>query len=237
MIEVSINAEASAHKMQDFTAVADAYSPAFEMNISMKPVALSRIADSIRSTETIRLSLDAPGDGLSSVTDCTVKADSVNARADGKNLVISGEMIVSAIGTDMQNGPACVEKAVPFSITEQLSAPCENMRCDPEVNVVSSAFSLGAGKIDVRADCVIVALVFSQSSENLVADMSLDDTRPRECHQKTLTLYFADKGEGLWNIAKRYNTSMDAIMHENNLETDTLPERSMLLVPRKHCAK
>jgi hypothetical protein len=236
-IDVSLKAQASARRTQDFTAVADAYSPIFEMSLQMKQVALERVTDVIRATETVRLSVEASDDGLSEVTDCTVKADSASARADGKNLVISGEMTVSAIGVDMQGGQIWVEKAVPYTVTQQLSGAVENLRCEPEIKVVSSAFSLGAGAIDVRADCVVTALVFTVSNENLVADMSLDETSKRECHQKTLTLYFADKGEGLWDIAKRYNTSIDAIRRENNLEADTLSERSMLLIPKKHCAR
>ena len=237
MVAVDLNAEASARRMQNFTAVADAYSPVCEMDVQMKPVTLECVTDNIRSAESIRLSVEAPGDGLSAVNDCVVRVDGVNARVQGKSMTITGEMVVSAMGTDLQKGPVSIDKAVPFTLSEQLTEGGENLRCDPEVHVVSSAFSLGSNGIDLRVDCIVTALVFSSASENLVADMSLDETRARECHQKTLTLYFADKGEGLWDIAKRYNTSMDAIRRENNLESDMLPERSMLLVPKKHCAK
>lgn len=236
-VDATMNALASAHRTQDFTAVADAYSPVYEMNIQMKPVALERVSDVIRTNEAVRLLVEAPEDGMSAVTDCMVRAESASARMDGKNLVISGEMAVSLMGTDMQGGPAGIEKAMPYTITEQLSSPCENMRCEPEINVVSCAYSLSPNGIDVRADCALSVVVFAVSNENLVSEMNLDETKPRQCRQKTLTLYFADKGERLWDIAKRYNTSMDAIRRENTLETDSMPERSMLLIPKKHCAK
>jgi hypothetical protein len=237
MVDITLNAQASARRMQDFTAVADAYSPVFEMGIQTKQVALEHISDVIRTSESVRLSVEAPGDGISAVTDCTVRVESAIAKAEGKNLMISGEMMVSAMGADMQGGPVCIEKPVPFKITEQLSTACENMRCDPDVNVVASSFSLAPSGIDVRVDCAVTALVFVVNNENLVSDISLDESRPRECRKKTLTLYFADKGECLWDIAKRYSTSMDAIRRENNLETDCLPERSMLLIPKKHCSR
>lgn len=234
--DVTLNAEASARNMKDFTAVADAYSPVYEMDVQTKPVALERVSDVIRSNETVRLNVDTPVDGMASLTDCKVKADGANAKADGKTLVVSGEMNVSAMGNDMQGGPVCIEKTVPFTLNAQLSAPVENMRCEPEVNVVSTTYSLAPGSIDLRADCALTAIVYTMSNENLVSDINLDESKPRPSHHKALTLYFADKGEGLWDIAKRYNTSMDAIRRENNLETDTLPERSMLLIPKKHGA-
>ena len=35
----------------------------------------------------------------------------------------------------------------------------------------------------------------------------------------------------MWEIAKRYNTSMAAVMEENGLEGANVPQRSMLLIP------
>ena len=46
-----------------------------------------------------------------------------------------------------------------------------------------------------------------------------------------LKIYYADEGEGVWDIAKRYNTSVEAIMEENELEGEVLEQRGMLLIP------
>lgn len=234
--KVTIGAQASARKVQDFTVISDAYSPEYEMDIQMKPIAIEYVSDAIKANETVRQTLETD-EAIAAVTDCTAKAEVTNAKANGRSLVISGEMTISAMASDAQGGPICIEKSLPFSLTEEMHSECENMRCNPEVTVVATAFGLSGGHIDLRIDCVVNAVVYGQYNENVAGDMIIDETRPKECRQKTLTLYFADKGEGLWNIAKHYNTSMEAIRRENNLEADILPERSMLLIPKKHCAK
>jgi LysM repeat protein len=234
--QVTINAQASASKMQNFTVIADAYSPAYEMNIQMKPVSLEYVSDAIRTNETVRLTIETD-ETIASVADCIAKAEVLSVKANGKSFVISGEMTVSAIATDVQGGPAYIEKVMPFTITEEMRSTCDNMRSQPEITVITTSFSHASGHIDLRVECVISAVVYGVSNENVASDMSIDETRPKESKQKTLTLYFADKGEGLWDIAKRYNTSVDAVRRENNLEADSLPERSMLLIPKKHCAK
>jgi LysM repeat protein len=235
-VQATINAQASASKMQNFTVIADAYCPTYEMDIQMKPIAIEYISDVIKTNETLRMTIEADS-SVTSLTDCTVKADIVSTKANGKNLVISGEMTVSAMAADAQGGPICLEKAVPFTLTEEMRGVCENMRSEPEVTVISTSSGLNAGHIDLRVDCMVCAVIYGQYNENVASDMNIIESKPKECRQKTLTLYFADKGEGLWDIAKRYNTSMNAIMNENNLEAETLPERSMLLIPKKHCAK
>ena len=46
-----------------------------------------------------------------------------------------------------------------------------------------------------------------------------------------LRLYFGEPGEALWDIARRFGASMAAVMEENELDSETLPERQMLLIP------
>lgn len=46
-----------------------------------------------------------------------------------------------------------------------------------------------------------------------------------------MTIYYADAGENIWSIAKRYNTSLSAVMEENGLEEEILPEKQIVLIP------
>ena len=46
-----------------------------------------------------------------------------------------------------------------------------------------------------------------------------------------LRLYFGTTGESIWDIAKKYSTSVNAVMEENNLYDEKLAENSMLLIP------
>ena len=46
-----------------------------------------------------------------------------------------------------------------------------------------------------------------------------------------LTVYFPSKGEKLWDIARRYSTTAQAIRAENSLEGDTAENAEMLLIP------
>ncbi|MCI8502101.1 MAG: LysM peptidoglycan-binding domain-containing protein, partial [Oscillospiraceae bacterium] len=44
-------------------------------------------------------------------------------------------------------------------------------------------------------------------------------------------LYFADEGDQIWDIAKRYHTSVGAILEENDLDTETMKQGGMILIP------
>ena len=46
-----------------------------------------------------------------------------------------------------------------------------------------------------------------------------------------LKLYYGIEGEDVWEIAKRYSTSVRAVMEENELDSELLSESGMLLIP------
>ena len=64
----------------------------------------------------------------------------------------------------------------------------------------------------------------------VINDISADEGNPRR-KDASLTLYYADEGESIWDIARNYCTSVDAIKLENDLSEDVLQKRGMLLIP------
>ncbi|MBR5437553.1 MAG: LysM peptidoglycan-binding domain-containing protein, partial [Clostridia bacterium] len=46
-----------------------------------------------------------------------------------------------------------------------------------------------------------------------------------------LCIYYADKGERLWDIAKRYNTSEQLIREENGITTVRTEKETMIMIP------
>ena len=45
-----------------------------------------------------------------------------------------------------------------------------------------------------------------------------------------LVLYYADRGESLWDIAKKYHTSVEIIKRDNTLDDSIVTENKMLLI-------
>lgn len=62
--------------------------------------------------------------------------------------------------------------------------------------------------------------------------MKLNTDAPKaRCEDVALKLYFADEGENVWDIAKRYNTSVRSIIEDNGLEGEQIEKRGMMLIP------
>lgn len=234
-VQLTVTAEASAYRSREVTALTDVFSPQYEVAVQTKPVSLLHMVDAIHATEMVQQSVDLENVELKAVTDCTVQSFLTESRFEGGLLLLTGEFQVSIFAIDAQGGPVCMDKNVPFTIKKDVRNAAAAMRTDPDVRVVSSSYTLtGVNRLDLRVECMVDATVYAVMQENAVTELDMDDTQPKEMPpQKTLTLYFADKNESIWDIAKRYNTSPDGIKRENHLEDDALDARSMLLIPKK----
>ena len=87
------------------------------------------------------------------------------------------------------------------------------------------------GRLDVRLELSITASVFELVEKKVITDLTLMEEHPKAVQAAALTIYYCDAGEDVWDIAVRYNTTVQAIMGENQLTEETVPEKCMLLIP------
>ena len=67
---------------------------------------------------------------------------------------------------------------------------------------------------------------------NAVNEITVSEDKPKQKDTDyALRLYFADDGESVWEISKRYNTSAAAIMAENELDGGSDTVSGMILIP------
>ena len=85
--------------------------------------------------------------------------------------------------------------------------------------------------MDVRIELTVTASIFEMVEKKVVTQISMMEDQPKKTAASALTIYYCDAGESVWDIAVRYNTTVQAIMGENQLADETVPEKCMLLIP------
>lgn len=238
-VEMTVTASVTAWRTGQFFAVMDAFSPSYALSLETGDLDTEEMADHIRSTEMIRQSAEFGDTVIGSVTDCGVTADITEAKVDNGALAISGELLVSLIAADADGSPFGIDKKLPFALTEELHVADNGaLRFEPRIDVVSSGFSLaGPNRIDLRVECAVDIAVFSAVKSSVLTDMAFDPDAPVPYGDSSaLTLCYADGGESVWNIAKRYGAPPETIKQENGLESDSIDRRTMLLIPGRRCA-
>lgn len=163
---------------------------------------------------------------------CEVQGVSSQISPEGE-LTVMGNLHTCVMIKDAEGLPMMLESADPFEWQLKGESLSPNSRFDPTVQVVSCSYGLQApSSVEVKAELRINGTLWDWEACSILTDIQPDFESAKTAEEDhALKLYFADAGESIWDIAKRYSISVDAVLYENELEDQTLTQRSMLLIP------
>lgn len=125
----------------------------------------------------------------------------------------------------------CINKKIPFSYTINTPGSQKNASCTIDAKVIHTGYSLNpAGEAEIRAIISLSANVLDTVTLELIDDIEVNPME--EKNKNTITIYFTQENDTLWDISKKYSVSQKDILFINNLD-DSIPITSgmKLLIP------
>ncbi len=120
-----------------------------------------------------------------------------------------------------------------FEKTEEYSFTVSDNQLSGEAaaNLISYDYVLtNTNKVNLRLNFQYKAYLYKSENIMFISDIEAS-TQKDNANMPQLTLYFANKDESVWNIAKQFSTSMSLIMEENSLSSEVIDDKRILLVP------
>lgn len=108
---------------------------------------------------------------------------------------------------------------VPFEFT--MNAENINSSCDLEtqLQIQNQDFIVGAdGYIDAKIDLEFNLSISKTIAINIIDEVNIDESRQREIY--SMIIYFVKPNDTLWNIAKRFRSTVEDIVRVNNIEDE-----------------
>ena len=131
------------------------------------------------------------------------------------------------------NCPANVLKEEAFEHVVENDKITENSLAEINVEPLGCTYTLTSSNgLSIKTDIRVIGDLFTSSICEALTDVKFDDTvKITRDGDYALKLYYGVENEDVWNIAKKYCTSVNAIMEENSLDSDRLTDNGMLLIP------
>lgn len=219
-----------AYIQKDIACVTDAFSTLYESQTDTKEITTDRLIrildDSMVSKQQVELQ------NIQQVIDVWGKVRNLSAKSMEDHLDFTGELEADILAVDSENNPVFLTKEIPIEFQLSSDQLCENPIVQTKGDIVNMEYSFNGTIFDLEAEIKLCGTVSCRDWIRIVTDFSIDETAPKETKNRpALTIYYADGGESLWDIARHYNTSMDAIMEENAMERPIIEERRMMLIP------
>ncbi len=241
MIEVRarINAATCVYEQSCDSITDDLYSPYFDVTVARDKAKVTQVvyASSDRSIvkENINIPADAPS--IARIYNVVVKPYVESAQVLGGKADISGVadtyIEYTSANTD---APVWSHKCeIPFAYS--VSADCSK---DAQISVICEADDISysassANSADVRFTLNFDTKIVEEKEVSYIKDVEANEENAVDKDKMpSITIYFAAKGEKMWDISKRYHTTTEAICAANGCEfPEVLAEPKKIMIPRK----
>ncbi len=214
--------------------VTDAYSTACKCTPKFSAVKLEGIPECFSENMMLAAQTSYQSGEISCIYDARGSVSNVSVRYDSDRAkpVVMGTLNFCVMAKTADNIPVMLETSKNFEYVPELENTDENTVFEPDVSVVSCSYNLSSESVvDLKAEIHIAACVKRNEISDCITDIETAPDDPDEKHDDcAVKLYFAEENEEIWDIAKRYRTSVSAITEENELDGGETGRR-MLLIP------
>lgn len=231
-VTLYLHATALMREEQDLTLLSDLYSTAYDMTYEAAPLSLTSFCEAMNRRQTVREMLEI-GVVANAILALSAQCGAVSVSREGNMAVLRTGVTVRAMYLDEGGVPLVAERCIDASCQLELPEDCRitaRAVCPEEVQG-----SLGDRGIEVRFPVDFRVEAASRVKKVCVSAAKLDAESPKDLTgAPSLVLRCMGRQESAWDLAKKYNTTIDSILSANQLEgEEDLPREKLLLIPRK----
>lgn len=230
-IALSINAEITMWEQKELFVVTDAYSVKGAVELSKESLSFYCNANEVRDRYTLKASVDASKTGVTSVLDATAECGEPSFSVEENELVAAGTVKASFLLRDSAGELAAFEKMFDYKYTHSLSGEYVNPRFFAAVTLCSfDCFVKSSEELQIAAELKINCTLVDELAVEGVSEITVTQDEEKT-EGSAITVYFPQKEELLWDIARKYNTTVSLICAENELDGETTAEKSVIFIP------
>ena len=232
--ELGIEISLLAMRFESAELATDAFSTLCETSLESSNETIECVPIPINESHRQKVSLTYYDGEISSVILAGAEVGRITSaiEKDG-TAVLRGRINFFAYAKNESGRTIYLETAEQFEHKLPGSAAQTSVRAEARAIVNSASFNLtSSNALEISTDIKITGYLFEDCEKSFISGIAIDETKPVECDRDTaIKLYYAEKGEEPWSIAKRCRASLKAITEENELDCERLSEAKMILIP------
>ncbi len=227
---VVVRAYVCAYKPLNCACVEDVYSTKKELDVTASPIKSNRFAGMLEDTFLVTFQPDFSGDEVSEIIDSWCESATCVSGGEDGTVELGGTVTLCVLYKDSQGSPAFARRQSDYRFNKDFPNSkgklVGNVSAQPSGVSVSGRGATLSAKVQLRAG----GCLFETEDMKIVTDIEELENTEKSGSDFAVTVYFGDKGEKLWDIAKKYNTSEESIRRRNDVKGDVLEQETMLII-------
>lgn len=223
-VEMVLDLSVRGYEERHQTVINDIYSPVKNITVKCDETKLKKLI--VRNNGKCRVSQRVKTDryaGIMQICNCsgTAQIDDISVEEDG--IVINGAVIAAVfyVTSDDAVPMGGLKAVVPFSYKLQLTS-CKDMDYTLDICVEQlSAVMTTKDEIEINGSVSIDAICFEMYTCQAANECEITDYDEKEyLALPGIAGYISDGTQNMWNITKKYHTTMDMIKQQNSQLSD-----------------
>ncbi|MBR6613779.1 MAG: DUF3794 domain-containing protein [Clostridia bacterium] len=213
--KAEINVNVVLYEEKEITYIKDFYSTKSNLKYDAKDVVIVKNKDIMNKTIAIKENVGVT-DIKNKVATTTVSTEQLNAKVVGENLYVDGVVKLGATFVNQDTG-VLENKTYDLLVdtTIPLGKDVKNENVDVTINVISKAATNINGNVEANINLEFVVTVENVDKVILIDEITDEDVKDDALN--SMYVYIIKKGDTLWDIAKKYKTTVDKIANTNNI--------------------
>ncbi len=220
------------YKESTISYITDAYSTEDSIELSYEHLNLCQCVHPVSVSASHKTSLHLGDRKVCRILDIYNDQPKIKAEVNDKTLHFFGKINLSILGFTEDGELVCVDRQIDIDLSEPLDKDytfAKYLTC----TVTSLSFRMSDNnELEIRLDLRLSAVTGKDKVICQVTSAVSSDNIVNATDRNSLVLYYASKGEKVWDIAKRYSASISTICEENDLSEEELSESRMVMIVR-----
>ncbi len=225
--EFTVRIELSAKKTTSVRVMSDCYFYGCNTVCDCEEVRFESVKKLPRAARSVReiVMTDEHMPKISAVYNVIAKPRILSSEKTGNSASVNIVLDVSILylSEERENPICCLKAALPLVHNADVKDGCD-LSLAAECEHIS--YALTGGGVEIRATVAISA----EEKRNCSCKIIKDIERGEEERSNEIVIFFASGDDDVWDIAKKYRVSCDAIAELNEIDKDKKPEKGKKLI-------
>ena len=232
-VEAEVEISCEVYENKDVDLIEDLYSPSVNLNSDYKKIITMQEKRKMQDVCNIRQKQDISELKNEKIYDSDVIVNIQKQNIVNGRVVFEGEIEINFIFSSNRTGGVDSKKiTIPFEHSTEVQGISKNSKINVTVEVANQDFVIMTDEnIDIKIDLNFVIDTVNNVEINVINSINIDETKDNEIY--SVVVYFVKPGDTLWNIAKKFRSTVENIVKMNEIEdADKINVGDELFIPR-----
>ena len=212
------------------TYVADLYSCDYQSDITRRDISVMNYICNKSAQARFVGKVDSPHTVGMIAPEARIRDIHTKHDGEGGTVYVDMDVCVTALLRNEDKRLTAFTHDLPVRVT--LDGVCCD-ECEACAFIDNVKTELSGDQIEINGDVRVELTLFCRESGDAVSAVTLKKDTPREdASGLPITFYYPEEGEELWEIAKKYGSTVEVIMSANELTNEKIG-KNVLLIPKK----